>query len=93
MALHITNSTGALAQVPQAGSATAAETQSSTLQNRASSSKNPYINDHKDSLVSWQLLDDESIQRATSENKLILLHIGYRACHRMNQPTTSQQPP
>ena len=52
------------------------------LQNRAGDSKNPFINGHRDSSVHWQLLDDEAVETARADNKLIFLHIGYRACHR-----------
>ncbi|PHH91674.1 hypothetical protein CDD83_10759 [Cordyceps sp. RAO-2017] len=51
------------------------------LRNRASSSKSPFVRGAQDSLVKWQLLDWESLDRAEKENKLIFLHIGYRACH------------
>jgi hypothetical protein len=33
--------------------------------------------------VHWQLLDDEAVSRARRENKLILLNVGFRACHCM----------
>ncbi|KAF4963369.1 hypothetical protein FSARC_8619 [Fusarium sarcochroum] len=51
------------------------------LQNRAAASGSPYIKSHVNSLVSWQLLDDDAVERARKENKLIFLHIGYKACH------------
>ncbi|KAJ4266493.1 hypothetical protein NW762_004480 [Fusarium torreyae] len=51
------------------------------LQNRAAESLSPYIKGHANSLVSWQLLDDDAVERARKENKLIFLHIGYKACH------------
>ncbi|KAM0562710.1 hypothetical protein ACHAPJ_001547 [Fusarium lateritium] len=51
------------------------------LQNRAAESLSPYIKSHAKSLVSWQLLDDDAVERARKENKLIFLHIGYKACH------------
>ena len=55
--------------------------QLSALRNRASGSKSPYVKDQANSQVSWQLLDDEAVERARKENKLIFLHIGYKACH------------
>ncbi|KAM4065554.1 spermatogenesis-associated protein 20 [Hirsutella rhossiliensis] len=55
--------------------------QPSTLRNRASSSKSPFVKTGQDSLVKWQLLDADSVRRAERENKLIFLHVGYRACH------------
>ncbi|KAF5658500.1 DUF255 domain-containing protein [Fusarium heterosporum] len=51
------------------------------LQNRAATSRSPYIRDQAKSLVFWQLLNDEAIERSRKENKLIFLHIGYKACH------------
>ncbi|KAK6709162.1 unnamed protein product [Fusarium graminearum] len=53
----------------------------SPLQNRAASSRSPYIRDHAKDLVAWQLLDDEAVERSRKENKLIFLNIGYKACH------------
>ncbi|KAK5991247.1 Spermatogenesis-associated protein 20 [Cladobotryum mycophilum] len=57
------------------------ESQLPPLQNRAKGSTTPFTRSHGESLVAWQLLDNESIERATKENKLIYLHIGYKACH------------
>lgn len=51
------------------------------LENRASQSKSPYVKSHFESSVAWQLLDQATIDRAKKENKLIFLHIGYKACH------------
>ncbi|KAF4587142.1 DUF255 domain protein [Ophiocordyceps camponoti-floridani] len=51
------------------------------LINRTSSSNSPFVRGAGDSPVKWQLLDALSVERAASENKLIFLHIGYRACH------------
>ena len=51
------------------------------LKNRAAESNSPYLCAHAESPVAWQLLDDEAIQRAKRENKLIFLNIGFRACH------------
>lgn len=49
--------------------------------NRAGSSNSPYIRAHADTDIKWQLLDDEAIERAKKENKLIFLNVGFRACH------------
>lgn len=51
------------------------------LKNRAAESISPYLRAHAESPVAWQLLDDEAIQKAKTENKLIFLNIGFRACH------------
>ncbi|KAI0848133.1 hypothetical protein F5Y00DRAFT_239091 [Daldinia vernicosa] len=51
------------------------------LRNRVRDSKSPYVRAHADSLVAWQLLDDDAISRAKKENKLIFLSIGFLASH------------
>ncbi|KAL0937257.1 DUF255 domain protein [Colletotrichum truncatum] len=51
------------------------------LVNRVGQSKSPYVRSHAEGRVAWQLLDDEAIERARKENKLIFLHIGFKACH------------
>ncbi|PFH59810.1 hypothetical protein XA68_11858 [Ophiocordyceps unilateralis] len=51
------------------------------LQNRTGSSNSPFVRGARDSPVKWQLLDALSLERAATQNKLIFLHIGYRACH------------
>lgn len=62
-------------------SGSSTEAQLPPLQNRAKEGRSPFVKGYSDSLVAWQLLDDESVERARRENKLIFLHIGYRACH------------
>jgi len=62
--------------------------QQSALQNRAGSSKSPFIQSAGSGLVKWQLLDTETIERAKRENKLIFIHVGYNACHCMS-PTAA----
>lgn len=51
------------------------------LQNRAARSSSPYVSAHATSPVAWQLLDDEAVQRAKKENKLIYLNVGFKSCH------------
>ncbi|KAI1747257.1 duf255 domain-containing protein [Xylaria castorea] len=51
------------------------------LVNRVAQSKSPYVRARANSLVAWQLLDDEAVGRASSENKLIFLSIGFLASH------------
>lgn len=51
------------------------------LQNRAARSTSPYVRAHASSPVAWQLLDDEAIQRAKKENKLVYMNIGFKSCH------------
>jgi hypothetical protein len=52
------------------------------LVNRAAQSKSPYVQAQSNGPVAWQLLDDEAVTRARSENKLIFLSIGFLASHR-----------
>lgn len=52
-----------------------------SMRNRAGDSKSPFVRAHADTLVSWQLLDDEAVERAKRENKLIFMTIGYLASH------------
>ncbi|KAM0323649.1 hypothetical protein ACHAQA_008584 [Verticillium albo-atrum] len=52
-----------------------------SLRNRASQSNSPYIQGQINSPVAWQLLDDEAVDRAQRENKLIFMNIGFKACH------------
>lgn len=51
------------------------------LQNRASKSASPYVRGQASSPIAWQLLDDDAVQRAKKENKLIFLSIGFKSCH------------
>ncbi|KAH7316706.1 hypothetical protein B0I35DRAFT_433788 [Stachybotrys elegans] len=68
-----------LAGAGQGGTGT--RNNSPPMQNRAAESRSPYIRSQQESLVKWQLLDSESVDRARRENKLIFLHVGYKACH------------
>src|SRR5215813_2325313 len=51
------------------------------LKNRLAESTSPYLIQHKDNPVAWQLWGPEALALAKSENKPILLSIGYAACH------------
>lgn len=53
----------------------------SPLKNHAGESANPFVRSLAASPVAWQPLNDESVERAKSEGKLLFLHIGYKACH------------
>ncbi len=55
------------------------ETPSSS--NRLGDETSPYLRQHADNPVHWMAWSDESLQRARSEGKPILLSIGYSACH------------
>lgn len=58
-----------------------ATAQPAPLENRTASSKSNFVRSGLHSLVRWQTLDSDSIERAKRENKLIFLHVGYKACH------------
>ncbi|TLS21644.1 uncharacterized protein PpBr36_09486 [Pyricularia pennisetigena] len=55
--------------------------ESPALQNRAGDSESPYIQAHQDTPVAWQLLDKDAVALAKSQNKLIFMNIGFKACH------------
>lgn len=44
-------------------------------------SGSPYLLQHAHNPVNWQPWSDEALQQAKAENKLILVSIGYAACH------------
>ncbi|KAJ3530776.1 hypothetical protein NM208_g9175 [Fusarium decemcellulare] len=81
VASELTASAKAMRTTPVAGGGTGLSEPLAALRNRAAASQSPYIKDQAGSLVAWQLLDDQSVERARKENKLIFLHIGYKACH------------
>jgi hypothetical protein len=56
------------------------------LRNRAGESDSPYVRRHADTPVAWQLLDADTLARATAENKPIFMHIGFLADHREQPP-------
>ena len=41
----------------------------------------PYLLQHAHNPVNWEAWNAETLQRAIEENKLILISIGYAACH------------
>ena len=49
--------------------------------NRLSRETSPYLLQHAHNPVDWYPWGDEAFEKATSENKPILLSIGYSACH------------
>lgn len=52
-----------------------------TQPNRLSGETSPYLRQHADNPVDWYPWGEEAIQRARTEDKPILLSIGYSACH------------
>lgn len=53
----------------------------SSLSNRCSESKSPYVRAHKDNPTAWQLWTPETLDLAKRHNKLLFVSIGYSACH------------
>jgi uncharacterized protein len=51
------------------------------MSNRLADQTSPYLLQHKDNPVDWYPWGDEALERARSEDKPILLSIGYAACH------------
>src|ERR1700730_10137563 len=51
------------------------------MSNRLAHESSPYLLQHKDNPVDWYPWGDEAFARAGSEDKPILLSIGYSACH------------
>jgi len=49
--------------------------------NRLSKEKSPYLLQHADNPVDWYPWGEEAFEKARSENKPILLSIGYSTCH------------
>src|ERR1051326_2640740 len=52
-----------------------------THTNRLAREKSPYLLQHQHNPVDWFAWSDEAFQKARSENKPILLSIGYSTCH------------
>src|SRR5690606_39710675 len=52
-----------------------------TRRNRLADETSPYLLQHADNPVDWYPWGDEAIARARTEDKPILLSIGYSACH------------
>ena len=51
------------------------------MANRLAGETSPYLLQHKDNPVDWYPWGEEALERARSEDKPILLSIGYAACH------------
>ena len=49
--------------------------------NRLANSTSPYLLQHANNPVNWYPWGPEALQKAKTENKLILVSIGYSACH------------
>jgi uncharacterized protein len=51
------------------------------MPNRLINETSPYLLQHANNPVDWHAWNSEALERAEKENKLILLSIGYSACH------------
>ena len=49
--------------------------------NRLSKETSPYLQQHAENPVDWYPWGENALEKAKSENKPILLSIGYSACH------------
>ena len=49
--------------------------------NLLSRETSPYLLQHKDNPVHWHAWNNDALMRAQTENKMILISIGYSACH------------
>ncbi len=49
--------------------------------NYLSEETSPYLLQHKNNPVHWHAWNEEALHRAKSENKMMLISIGYSACH------------
>ena len=51
------------------------------MSNRLATETSPYLRQHADNPVDWYPWGDEAFQRATTEDRPLLLSVGYSACH------------
>src|ERR671937_1938781 len=51
------------------------------MPNRLASETSPYLLQHAENPVDWYAWGEEALERARSEDKPILVSIGYSACH------------
>lgn len=51
------------------------------MSNQLIHSKSPYLQQHKDNPVHWQIWSRETLELAKKENKIIIVSIGYSTCH------------
>jgi len=49
--------------------------------NRLINESSPYLLQHAHNPVDWYPWGDDAFEKAKAENKLILINIGYSACH------------
>lgn len=51
------------------------------MANKLQQETSPYLQQHAENPVNWMPWGDEALQKAKQENKLIIVSIGYSACH------------
>jgi uncharacterized protein YyaL (SSP411 family) len=51
------------------------------MSNRLAEQTSPYLLQHRDNPVDWQPWDEQALDQARSEDRPILLSVGYSACH------------
>ncbi|KAF2840327.1 hypothetical protein M501DRAFT_1010460 [Patellaria atrata CBS 101060] len=51
------------------------------LTNRLSESRSPYVRQHMNNPVAWQMWTPETLALAKKHNRLVFLSVGYSACH------------
>src|SRR5438046_9694326 len=51
------------------------------MANRLAAETSPYLLQHKDNPVDWHPWGEEALEKAGSEDKPILVSIGYSSCH------------
>src|SRR5690606_39286979 len=51
------------------------------MKNQLQYSPSPYLLQHANNPVFWQMWNDENITKADQSGKLMLISIGYAACH------------
>ncbi len=49
--------------------------------NRLANESSPYLLQHSKNPVDWYPWGSEALEKAKSENKLVIISIGYAACH------------
>jgi len=51
------------------------------MRNQLINSYSPYLLQHAENPVHWQPWNNDNIHEAESKNKLLIISIGYAACH------------
>ena len=51
------------------------------MSNQLKYETSPYLLQHANNPVDWHAWNEAALQKARSENKILLISIGYSACH------------